>query len=120
MRLRGYRLHKNLLDNSIEKYGAELVNDIRTLLRLTLLFVPFPIIWSLFDQLGSRWVFQSEKLNGAIGSFTILPEQMQVVNPLLVLILIPLFEALVYPLLRRIGFEGRPLQRITIGGFYPF
>lgn len=54
-------------------------------------------------------------MNGDIGFYVLLPDQMQMVNPLLVLVLIPLFEMLVYPAMNKIGL-GRPLQKIAIGG----
>lgn len=54
-------------------------------------------------------------MDGDIGWFTIKPDQMQVVNPLLILIFIPLYEVAFYPLLNLIGVR-RPLQKLTIGG----
>lgn len=49
---------KNLLDYSIDKYGAELVGDIRRLSRILLLFLPLPLFWTLYDQKSSRWTIQ--------------------------------------------------------------
>lgn len=48
------------------------------------------------------------------GAFAIKPDQMQVVNPVLIIVFIPLFDAFVYPLLARIGLK-RPLQKLTVG-----
>lgn len=106
---------EHLLDYSIDKYGEQLVNDIRALLRILVLYLPLPLFWSLFDQKGSRWIFQAEKMNGAIGFYVIKPDQMIMVNPLLVIILIPLFEGVFYSMLSKIGLR-HPLQRITLGG----
>ena len=44
---------------------------------------------------------------------TIKPDQMQALNPLFIIILIPLFEAVVYPLLKR----PKPLKRMCAGMF---
>lgn len=44
------------------------------------------------------------------------PDQMQVLNPLFVLLFIPFFETIVYPLLAKIGIR-KPLQKISLGGF---
>jgi len=44
---------------------------------------------------------------------TIKPDQMQALNPLFIIILIPLFEAVVYPLLKR----PKPLKRMCVGMF---
>lgn len=106
---------KNLLDYSIDKYGEQLVEDVRTLLGLLILYLPLPIFWTLFEQRGSRWTFQAKEMSGDIGFMVIKPDQIQMVNPLLVLIMIPLFEGVIYPLLRPFGLR-RPLQKMVIGG----
>lgn len=54
-------------------------------------------------------------MNGDIGFYTLQPEQIGIINPILILVLIPFFEAVVYPLLSRIGIR-RSLQRIAFGG----
>ena len=71
---------ENLLDYSIDKYGEQLVGDIRTLLRILVLYLPLPIFWTLFEQRGSRWTFQAKQMNGDIGFFTIQPDQIQMVK----------------------------------------
>lgn len=57
-------------------------------------------------------------MNGRIDflNWTMKPDQMQVINPLLVLLFIPLFETVVYPILAKIGIK-KPLQKISLGGF---
>lgn len=40
---------------------------------------------------------------------------MQVLNPLLILVFIPLYDVLFYPLLNKVGIR-RPLQKLTLGG----
>lgn len=56
-------------------------------------------------------------MNGDLGWFTIKPDQMQVINPFLILVFIPLYEMVFYPLLNLIGIR-RPLQKITLGGIF--
>lgn len=106
---------ENLLDYSVDEYGPELVNDIRILSKILILYLPLPFFWSLFDQQGSRWTYQAKRMNGDLGFYEIKPDQMQMVNPLLILAFIPLFDSLIYPLLSRIGLR-RPLQKLTLGG----
>lgn len=55
-------------------------------------------------------------MNGSLGFMTILPDQMQVVNPLLILAFIPLFQYAIYPLLNKCRFLTTPLQRLVAGG----
>ena len=45
---------------------------------------------TLYDQQGSAWTLQADELD--LGFLT--PEQMGVVNPILILIFVPLFEGI--------------------------
>lgn len=104
------------LDYSVAKFGQQLVDDIKSVLKVLVLFLPLPLYWALFDQQGSRWTFQATRMTGDLGFYTIKPDQMQVVNPTLILMFIPIFDWIVYPLLERVGIK-RPLQKLSIGGF---
>lgn len=53
-------------------------------------------------------------MNGDLGGVVLKPDQMQIVNPLLILILVPLFETVIYPLFKKCGLLT-PLQRIGCG-----
>lgn len=44
---------------------------------------------------------KANNMNGRIGSFVVKPDQMQVVNPVLIMILLPLFDYVIYPLLAK-------------------
>lgn len=103
------------LDYAVEKHGQQLVNEVKVLLNVLVLYIPLPVFWSLFDQQGSRWTFQATRMMGFIGKYEIKPDQMQVVNPLLILVFIPLYDVVFYPLLSKIGVR-RPLQKLTLGG----
>ncbi|KAG5684405.1 hypothetical protein PVAND_013640 [Polypedilum vanderplanki] len=105
------------LDYGETKYGRKLVLETKILLNILVLYLPLPFFWALFDQQGSRWTFQATRMDGDIGFYTIKPDQMQVVNPLLILIFIPLYEVAFYPLLNLIGIR-RPLQKLTLGGIF--
>ena len=61
--------------------------------------------------------FQATRMNGNIGAAgTIYPDQIQVMNPILILILLPLFDRLVYPIFAKCNFLKKPLQRMCFGG----
>lgn len=63
----------------------------------------------------SRWPTQARKMNGDLGYFTILPDQIQALNPLSLAALIPLFNYCLYPILSRVGLK-QPLQKLATGG----
>lgn len=105
------------LDYSEKRWGKQLVDETRILLNVLRLYIPLPVFWALFDQQGSRWTFQATRMDGDLGFWTIKPDQMQVINPLLILVFIPLYEVVFYPLLSLIGIR-RPLQKLTLGGIF--
>ena len=77
-------------------------------IRVLLLFVALSAFWALFDQTGSSWVFQAERMNRtvnlpSIGTFQVLPSQIQALNPILILIFAPVCTWIVYPWLAQRG-----------------
>lgn len=88
----------------------------RSVGRMSVIFVFVAAFWSLFDQTGSRWVLQASHMNREVFGWTIQPSAMQAVNPILVLILIPLANYVIYPLLGRF-MVLTPLRKIGIGLF---
>ena len=50
---------------------------------------------------GSRWTYQATRMDGKVGGLEIKPDQMQLLNPLLSLILSLVFETVIYPLFSR-------------------
>uniref|UniRef100_H2Y3X4 Major facilitator superfamily (MFS) profile domain-containing protein n=1 Tax=Ciona savignyi TaxID=51511 RepID=H2Y3X4_CIOSA len=74
------------------------------------------IAWMLWGvRQGSRWTLQALQLDGTWGSFYMKPDQMDVVNPLLIISLIPLFEVTLYPLLRHYKINFSPIRKMTVG-----
>lgn len=86
-------------------------------MRVLFLYLPIPIFWALFDQQGSRWTLQALSMDGDFFSlFRIKPDQVQVFNALLVIIMVPIFEYIIYPGLAKVGLPLKPLKKIIIGG----
>lgn len=99
------------LYDEAERKGAR--NMVRILVAF-LLVIPF---WSLFDQTASSWLIQGKSMTALNFSlfghnFVFGPEQMQSLNPLLIMVLIPLLTLLVYP---KVKLLARPLVRMGIG-----
>ncbi|KAH8287397.1 hypothetical protein KR054_006685, partial [Drosophila jambulina] len=103
------------LDYADVKYDRQLIDDVKVLMRVLFLYLPLPVFWALFDQQGSRWTFQATRMDGDMGAWDIKPDQLQVLNPLLILLFIPLYDVAFYPALRLVGIS-RPLQKLTMGG----
>lgn len=106
--------------------------NLRTVGRLSLLYLFIAIFWALWDQSnGNSWTVQAQSglmdkhlfgfLSGipmfaGLASYEMLPAQLQVVNGLYILIMIPIFTFGVYPLLGKF-FTVTPLRKIGIGFF---
>lgn len=87
----------------------------RAILNLIPLFLIFvPVFWAIFDQTGSSWVLQTEQMNRGFLGHDWLPSQVQAVNPILILLGIPFFTYVIYPMGDKI-WKLTPLRKIGIG-----
>jgi POT family proton-dependent oligopeptide transporter len=100
------------------KFFAELASreGLIALAKLIPLFLFFAVFWSLYDQTGSSWVFQAGQMDCKFLGITWLESQIQAINPILILVFIPLFTFVVYPFMKRF-FRVTPLRKIGIGLF---
>src|SRR6187549_359788 len=103
------------LDAVREQHPAEALAGVRSVLRVLVLFALVTPFWSLFDQKASTWVLQANAMALPGWEWFKSPSQMQALNPLLVMLLIPFNNAVLYPAMRRAGIEPTPLRRMTSG-----
>lgn len=103
------------IDRAQSKFDEQILHDVKVTLRVLLLFCTFPLFWALFYQTSTGMIFQAKRLDGLVGSYRIPPEMSSTVNPLLIIILIPLFDFVVYPLLDRLGVLTKTTSRMITG-----
>ena len=89
---------------------------IRTLARLCIIYVFIAMFWALFDQIDSAWVLQAEKMNRNWLGHEWLSAQIVAVNPLMIMVLIPVFSFAIYPAINKV-FALTALRKISIGMF---
>jgi POT family proton-dependent oligopeptide transporter len=94
------------------KHPDEAIDGVRAVLRVLVLFALVTPFWSLFDQKASTWVLQADAMTKPSWFQS---SQMQALNPLLVMLLIPFNNLVLYPALRRFGYEMTALRRMTAG-----
>ncbi len=82
--------------------------------RLGMIYVFIAVFWALYDQTGSSWVLQAEKMDRHLLGFELLPSQIQAVNPLLIIVLIPLFSYVIYPALGKL-IRLTPMRKVAMG-----
>jgi POT family proton-dependent oligopeptide transporter len=106
---------KSFWDAARGRFSDQEIDAAKSVLPILFVFTLIPIFFSLFDQTNSTWVLQGEKMVPTkILGLNIGAEQMQSMNPLIVMILVPLFTLGVYP---RLGRFASPLKRMAYGMF---
>jgi len=110
-----------LLDVAKGPFNPEKVEGTKAVWRVLAVFAFVPIFWAMWDQSESEWVQQGAFCNRLIDlgftKFTVLAGQVQTVNPVFLLIFIPVFTYGVYPFFDKIGIKTTPLRRIGAGLF---
>jgi len=106
---------KAWLQDILSKDGLALIG------RLAVIFYLFVAsFWMLWDQSnGNTWTLQAQSslMNKTLfPGYTILPGQIQVVNGLFILAMIPMFQYGIYPLMAKF-FNVTPLRKIGMGLF---
>jgi proton-dependent oligopeptide transporter, POT family len=105
----------SFLDGARVEHPDEAVEGVKAVFRVLSIFAFIPFFWMLFDQKASTWVVQARSMDLRVGTWNFEPSQMQLVNPALVMLLIPVTTGIVYPFFKRLGWELTPLRRMPIG-----
>ncbi|MAJ47465.1 MAG: hypothetical protein CBC35_09520 [Planctomycetes bacterium TMED75] len=96
-----------------ELFSAE---GISALLKLAIIYVFVAVFWALFDQTGSSWVLQADNMDRNWLGVHWLAPQLQFINPVMILILVPLTGFVIYPAINKV-FTLTPMRKICIGLF---
>lgn len=107
-----------------KKFKSEVLtaNGMRIILKLCVVYLFVSIFWSLFDQTASTWVLQAKRslmdktINLGFVQFELLPDQVQSINPILIVTLAPIFSFILYPAVNKF-FKLTYLRKISIGLF---
>jgi POT family proton-dependent oligopeptide transporter len=99
------------------RYGAVKVDGIKAVWRVMAVFAFIPIFWGMWDMNQSEWALQAEKLNLDLHVFgwKLLASQVQAANAIFLLLMIPIFNYGVYPLVEKSGFKLTSLRKIGAG-----
>jgi POT family proton-dependent oligopeptide transporter len=93
---------------------------LKTIGGLVIVYLFVAVFWSLWDQSnGQTWTLQAQSslMDKNLGfGLTVLPAQIQVVNGLFILAMVPIFTFGIYPLMGKF-FKVTPLRKIGIGLF---
>jgi len=89
---------------------------LQALAKLCIIYVFIAPFWALFDQIDSAWMLQAEKMNRHLLFFELKPTQIVSANPLMIMLLIPVFSYVIYPAINKV-FPLTALRKIGIGLF---
>lgn len=106
-------------EHACRHYGETLCRETRNLLRVLAVFLMIVPFWSLYDQTMSSWVLQGAKMQPIFFTVPLTnhqlafgAEEMQSINPVIVMAFVPIVTLWLYPLLGR---WGAPLRRMGSG-----
>jgi POT family proton-dependent oligopeptide transporter len=106
----------------IEPAGGAFLSELKSpsgralVLKLLGLVLFIAMFWSLYEQNSSAWVLQAERMDLHFLGIEWYAAQVQAINPILVLALIPLSSYFIYPAISRV-FPLTALRKISIGFF---
>ena len=98
------------LEETFSRKGLKIIG------RLCIIYLFVAVFWALFDQSGSKWVLQADRMDRNWLGFEWLPSQINAINPVMIMVFIPIFTWLIYPGLNKL-FPLTPLRKIGIGFF---
>jgi len=112
---------KSLKKRLQREFSEESVEGALAVFRVISVFFAVSIFWALFDQHSSSWIRQATMMDRNVslplfGSFELLPSQIPAINPLLVMLLIPLLSIFLVRL-SQAGIKVSPLKKMTVGMF---
>ncbi len=106
---------KNFWETARTRFSENEVAAARSVLPILFVFATIPMFWALYDQGNSTWVLQGLKMtNVHVLGLNIGAEQMQSLNPLLIMLFVPIFTLWLYPAMGRFA---APLKRMSYGLF---
>ena len=106
---------KNFWAAARARFSENEVAAAKSVLPILFVFAMIPMFWALYDQTNSTWVSQGRKMSNVnILGLDVGAEQMQSLNPLIIMVLVPIFTLLLYP---RLGRFASPLKRMSYGLF---
>lgn len=95
-------------------WDGQFILEIKRALIACRVFVFFPIYWVVYNQMLNNFISQA----GQMQLHGIPNDIMQNIDPITIIIFIPIMDRLVYPGLRKLGIPFKPITRITFGFFF--
>ncbi|XP_039285980.1 peptide transporter 3 isoform X2 [Nilaparvata lugens] len=100
------------------RYTSKQIKDMNAVLGILVIYIPLPVFWCLNVQQASTWTFQASRTDNHLLGYYLAPDEIQILNPILVLLCVPILDSIVYPVFgNKLELLASPLHRMTAGGF---
>jgi POT family proton-dependent oligopeptide transporter len=107
---------QKFFDVALTRFSREEVDAAKAVSGILGIFLTVPVFWALFNQSNSTWVLQGNNMTPIyFGGYKIDGERMQAAGSILVMIWVPIFTLIIYPLLERVGLLPTALRRMSVG-----
>ncbi len=107
----------SFLDVAKNKFSSENVEAVKAAFKVIKVFLLISGFWALFDQHSSSWVLQADKMERTFWGMPLEASQISALNPIMVMVLIPIFAYGIYPLVEKLGIKLTPLRKMSAGMF---
>jgi POT family proton-dependent oligopeptide transporter len=96
------------------RFDDEWVDEVKRALSACKVFLFYPVYWIAYNQMTGNLTSQA-----AVMELNNVPNDIiNNINPISLIIFIPIFDLIVYPFLRRRNIRFTPIKRITAGFFF--
>ena len=95
-------------------WNDQFIEELKRALVACRVFLLYPIWWVTYTQMLNNFISQAGEMN----LHGIPNDLMQNIDPITIIIFIPIMDRLLYPALRKAGIPFRPITRITFGFFF--
>ncbi|HEY0261625.1 MAG TPA: MFS transporter [Chitinophagales bacterium] len=112
----GTKKYKIKMPSDTKKEASESIfSQLKQVWKVLVVFTFLPVWWALYDQNGSEMVIQAQYMDLHFLGIDWLAEQVQTINALLILVLIPVFAFGIFPALEKVGIKVSALRKIGWG-----
>ena len=99
----------------IGKFNHDQVDEVKLVVGLLPIMIVAILYWTVYSQMGTTFVLQGMQMDQMIFGMQVPPATLITVNIITVIVLVPLFDRVIWPGLERIGCKITLLQKIGWG-----
>jgi len=78
------------------------------IIQIAVLYIPLVFFWAIMEQIGSLWTFQAKELNLWTGNLYTQADQVEVLNNVFVVFLIPIWTLMILPVIKASPIYKKP------------